>query len=315
MNLVVAEFQRQWRDQVNAVNRKLRSGNFDFDESQEFFHNRNDALGEAVAALLGDDGFEHWNKQRLLRSAASEFVLTTAESDRLYRVEKQHEEHVRDLTQAREDGKLDPLDYNEQRKTLDDDYQKERAALLTQGRREVEGDNLIAGLKSETRHLNLSAQEFAELVQAARKNMEAEQELESAPKDASYADKRRVLDLAAESDLTRILGSQRFEDLKKGNDFRYQQMKQYQQLWQLSDGDITYLYQKFVTFDKSLEDHRIRAPQTLETTDAESKDSPVVQTDPFEHDARQQLETDLLQYLGEQRLQRFKAAGLVPQNE
>src|ERR1051326_3363268 len=62
VNIVVAEFNRQRRDLANAVNRKLRSGELEPEESQEFFHSRNEPIGQAITQLLGENSFRYWDK-------------------------------------------------------------------------------------------------------------------------------------------------------------------------------------------------------------------------------------------------------------
>jgi hypothetical protein len=318
VNLVVAEFNRQWRDEVNAVNRKLRSGAFDFEESQEFFHSRNDTLGETISVLLGDDSFVYWDKQRLLRSVnASSYVLTAAESNELYQIEKEHERRNIELARARDAGELDPLDYEEQRKKSDEQYQQERSQLVTEDRRvraEDEQDNLLAGLKMQTRDLNPSSQQLAEMVDAVRKNLVTMEELESSgTKDAGYAEKLRVLEAASEGEWIRILGSQGYADFKKAIDYRYQTMKRYQELWRLSGSDLNYLYQTFAKYDKAIAEHNAQALRVPASADVEGKENPDAQIDNFAKDMSQQLEAELLRFLGEERFRRFKTAGLIPQ--
>jgi hypothetical protein len=318
VNMVVAEFNRQWRDQMNAVNRKLRSGQLDQEESQEFFSSRTDALGETITEVLGEDSFAYWDKQRLLRSVSTGgYTLSAAESNELYRVEKEREQRNRELTRARDNGELDPLDYEEQSKKSEEQYQQERAKLLPEDRRARatdEEDNLLAALKQQTRGLNLSPQQLAELVDATRKNLVAMQGLESL-EPAGHAEKLQALEAALESEWIRILGAQGYADFKKASDYRYQTMKRYQEVWLLSDNDINYLYQTFAKYDKSIEERNAKTPPVSESTDAEGKENSSAQTDNFADDMRQQLEAELLRSLGEERFRRFKAAGLIPQDE
>jgi hypothetical protein len=314
VNLVGAEFNRQRRDLVNAVHQKLDRGELDFEESQEFFHSRNEPLGKAIAEILGEDGFRYWDKQRLLRSVAtSGYTLTTAESDELYRIEKEHEQRNAKLTKARDDGELDPLDYEAQRGKSDEQYQQERAKIVKEGRGRGENEavNIVPALKSQTKELNLTPQQLADMVESVRRISQATERLDM--QDASYADKQRALEAEAERDLIRILGPQGYADFKKVNDHRYQTMKQYQEVWRLSDTDVNYLYETFAKHDKAIEDHNAHSPPIPEGEQA-GKETSGTEIDEFARAQKLQLETDLLQFLGEERFRRFKAAGLVSQD-
>src|ERR1041384_2962784 len=136
VNLVVAEFTRQWRDQMKQLNRKASAGEIDNEQRQEFFSGRQDAIGKAVAEILGQDGFIHWDKQRLLMKAhAQDYKLTAAESDALYQIEKEHEDRNLELNALLSDGEIDPLTCDEQRRKCEEQYQRDRSKFVTEDRR------------------------------------------------------------------------------------------------------------------------------------------------------------------------------------
>ncbi len=315
VNMVVAEFNRQRVILVNAVHRKLERGEMDFEESQDFFHARNEPLGKAVAQILGDECFRHWDKQRLLRSVTTGgYSLTAAESEELYRIEKEHELRITELNRAKENGEIDPLDFESQRSQAEEKYQKERAELVNEdhkGRGESEHDSRLAVLKSMTRDLNLTPQQLNELSDVTRKHIQAERELLFLHDDAARAEKERALQATAENDFLRILGPQGVAELKKANDFHYQTMKQYQELWRLTDSDVNHLYEVFAKHEKTVEDYQKQAKPSV-VVDAEGNEQPA--PDQYLLGLNQELRTELLRYLGEERFRRFKAAGLVPED-
>jgi hypothetical protein len=315
VNTVVAEFNRQRVILVNAVHRKLERGEIDFDESQDFFHARNEPLGKAIAEILGDDCFRHWDKQRLLRSVTTGgYKLNAAESDELYRIEKEHEQRNAELTRTKENGELDPMDFEAQRSKAEEEYQKERAELVNEehkGRGDSEHDSRLAVLKSMTRDLNLTPQQLNELSDVTRKNIQAERELLFLHDDAARAEKERALQATAENEFLRILGPQRVAELKRANDFHYQTMKQYQELWRLTDSDVNHLYEFFASHEKTVEDYQKQAKPSV-VVDAEGNEQPA--PDQYLLGLNQELQAKLLRYLGEERYRRFKAAGLVPED-
>jgi hypothetical protein len=93
--------------------------------------------------------------------------------------------------------------------------------------------------------------------------------------------------------------------MKKQNDYRYQTMKQYQGLWHLSDTDVNYLYGVLAKYDQSLAEYRLQYLQRL------SRGSLATQPDSAQTELQKQMEAELLQSLGEDRLRRFKAAGVI----
>jgi hypothetical protein len=319
VNLVVAEFNRQWRDQMKIINQKRRNGEIDNEESQDFFSEREDAIGKTVAELLGQDSFVYWDKQRLLRKGgATGYKFTEAESDALYRIEKEHEDRKLELNGLRNAGEIDPLDFEEENAKSDERYQQLRSKLLTEGRRLHEEGvtvDLRAQIKEQTRQLNLSPQELDALADVAFKNLQASQRMEVSDTNVeSRIAKEEAAEAATEHEFMRILGPQRFAELKKMDDNRYQEMKHYQEVWQLTDNDVNYLYEIFVKYDKAIQAHNAQVSTTSQTS-TEGNEPNLKQTDDFQKTQQQHLEAELLRFLGEDRLRRFKAAGLIPQQE
>jgi hypothetical protein len=213
--VVTAEFNRQWRDQMNIIREKVRRGELGQDESQDFFHSRNERLGQSLAAIAGDEAFLLWDQQRIIRTvaAASGLQLTEIQSNALYRVAKEHEQRLTALEAARGAGQIDPLDYKEQRRKLEEQWQQARKMMISADHQpeEVQADiGIEAGLRAATRELNLTPQQFAALLEATQKNALELQKLErneSRTNMADFLERQQAVEAQQEQDYVRILGA------------------------------------------------------------------------------------------------------------
>lgn len=328
VNLVRFSYTRQWMDLTKEIRGKEGDPTFNEDEAREMM-SRENVFHESVAAIIGEDSFTAYDKQRVLkmRLGPAGYSLTEAESNELYRIEKEHEQRNAELTRATSAGEIDPFDAAQQRQKLEEAYQQDRARLVPD-RAEAPSmgvgrqDNVSAIVKQQTQGLNLTPQQLADLTEVTQRKLLAYRELQQSAMSATndiareqVIAKEQELDAAAERDWERILGSEGYADYKKANDYRYQQMKRYQQHWQLSDGDINNLYQTYMRHEKAVEQFTSQFPPTSQGGDAKPDPEVTARVEAFAKDDNKGLQTELLQLLGEDRYKRFQAAGLAPRDD
>lgn len=303
-NLINTEFERIWAktDESTFVTA---------DEEAEFYRRKTNIFQESMTGLLGAEAFASWDKEDSLRSIPSGYSLTTSQSNDIYRLHKEQIARNDQLERAQHSGEIDTLDYNEHIAMSAKQYEEELTNVLANAQIIQPPDTLPARVQAETQGLNLTPQQLADLIDVERKHEQAQETFE--PKDPNDAgDPQRLLsaDEDAEQAWSRILGPQVYTDFNRRNDYAYQQMKQYQKRWNLSDADIDYLEQELNGYYKVVKEHRALAvSNTQGGQTATAGDSPV---DNFETSLTEQLRTDVAQSFGEDRLKRFQAAGFIP---
>jgi len=317
VTLIQSTFNRRWINLIQESNGGGRS--FDEDRDREMRDRREEVFHESVAAIVGEDSFTAYDRQRMLRIrlGRTAYSLTEAESNELYRVEKEHDQRNAELKRAINAGEIDPYDAAGKQQQFDEAYRQERDKLLSDKPVSVPPiimpGNFSTMIQRATQGLNLTAQQLSELADLAQKRTLAEGEMQRG--DTNAIARVRELEDSAERDWERILGPEKYADYKRMNDYRYQQMKQYQQHWQLSDGQVNELYLTYLRHDKAVEQFTSQASQASQGTDAKPDEETTARIEAFAKDDRKGLQAELLQLLGEDRYKRFQAAGLVPQGD
>jgi hypothetical protein len=119
--------------------------------------------------------------------------------------------------------------------------------------------------------------------------------------DEAYEANIRAADAERDEGYRRALGSTGYDQLQKVQNAQYQTLKRCATAWELSDGDIDYLYQSLQTHQKHLADYQRRAGAM--TQQGQPVDGPSVSRD-LQQFSRQTRDT-LRNYLGAERFNKL----------
>ena len=306
-NLISTELDRIWA-------KEDASTFVTADEEAEFSQRKTSIFQESMTGLLGAEAFASWDKEDSLRSIPSGYNLTASQSNDIYRLQKEQIARKDRLDQAQHSGEIDTLDYNEQIAKSEKQYVEELTNVLANAQLIQPPDTLPARMQAETRGLNLTPQQLADLIDVERKHEQAREMF--GPKDPNNTgDPQKLLsvDEDAEQAWSRILGPQVYADYNRRNDYAYQQLKLYQKRWNLSDADIDYLEQKLDEYYRAIKEHRALAVSNTPGGQTDTALDPRV--DNFETNLSKQLRTGIALSFGDDRLKRFQASGFIPKDE
>jgi hypothetical protein len=313
---VQAEFSRQVEIIAEEMQRKMMRGDIDQREQLRFSADMRSNQTEAVKALLGDEAYLHWEKQNALRWAEDmNLALTPEQAMVAYQASKKYTQSgPRDLFFALGAGEIDPTDFQEQQAALQKEYEQQMAALIgADGIAKLKRNNdwnygtLRRGLKD----LNLSDAQIDALYAVTQQYNQKQQELSrqnqsGKPQPQDYGQQITALNNEREQEMQRILGADGYAQYQKVTDSRYQQLKQYAPAWQLTPADIEHVYQSMTQAMQAADDYQRQALTAGQGQPVNLED--ILTT---ADDYKRQAEDELRQYLGEDRFNKLKRAGVI----
>jgi hypothetical protein len=303
VDLVSAEFNRRWDEKAEEVNRAYARGEMTQEERQLWWADREKGREAAIRLLMGDAAYERWDKRRVLQSFDMDLTgWTSEEQDSLYRLKKQFDGARHEQWLAHLRGELDPHDFRTQREASKSDYDQQMEALLGKdwyASYKYETDGSVAALRRDLIPLNVPVEGVDTLhavttsFQLAKKDLDAM--LQAGQID--QAEHGRRLALARQqrdAGISGVLGSDGVELYNMARNRDYQTMGRFAAAWRLSEEDRRYVYTAMSSYR-----HATRSPPSGEEDMA----------------ARQQLvretETALRRYLGDDRYEMLKRAGII----
>jgi hypothetical protein len=155
-------------------------------------------------------------------------------------------------------------------------------------------DTQVDALYTATQQYNQKLQELALQNQSGKLQ----------PQD--YTQQVAALSSEREQEMQRILGVDGYAQYQKVTDSRYQQLKQYAIAWQLSPADIEHVYQSVTQAIQAADDYRKQAQTAGQGQPVNWQDIQKT-ADDYKH----QAEDELRQYLGEDRFNKLKRAGVI----
>ena len=165
--------------------------------------------------------------------------------------------------------------------------------------------------RRQLKDLNLSDTQVDALYTATQQYNQKLQELslqnqsgKLQPQD--YTQQVAALSSEREQEMQRILGVDGYAQYQKVTDSRYQQLKQYAIAWQLSPADIEHVYQSVTQAIQAADDYRKQAQTAGQGQPVNWQDIQKT-ADDYKH----QAEDELRQYLGEDRFNKLKRAGVI----
>ena len=316
---VQAEFSRQWSTIAQEMQRKINRGDGDQREQLRFYADIQSNQTEAVKALLGDEAYSHLEKQNALRWAEGTGIALTPEQAMVaYQASMEYGpggHRGRDLSAAFRAGEIDPADYQEQQSALQKEYEQQMAALIgADGFAELKrnSDWNYGRWRRQLKDLNLPDTQVDGLYSTMQQYSQKQQELQRLNQSGQlqsqdYGQQVTALNNEREQEMQRILGADGYAQYQKVTDSRYQQLKQYAPAWQLTPADIERVYQSVTQATQAADDYRKQA----QTAGQEGRQVNWQDIQKTIDDYKRQAEDELRQYLGEDRFNKLKRAGVI----
>jgi hypothetical protein len=273
------------------------------------------SLDAEMRAALGEEGFKQWDHENMLREAnQGKIELTPAETDSAYDLWKKVRQRELELRQAKIKGEMDEADSNDALEKEISEFNQQMKSLLGNERyaksQQMDDGTSAASLRQNFAKANPSDSQFQELLKTQQQWNERRSELDKQFQDdqssAAYLDKLKSLDDTREQEYRRVLGDAVFDTLQKEQDFGYNRMKKYADIWGLNDESIDSVYGAMKYYQKNVEDYRARA-RTLET-EGQDVDWDAVNKNIQQFD--QETQQALQNYLGKDRFAKMKQNGV-----
>jgi len=313
--LVASDFQNRWGKKMSDVWRRYEAGELNDDERAQLEAQHDEQEEKDLRTALGDDGFERWDKTRVLADLdAAGVELSSSEADALYHLRKDLARRNHDLEQARRDGKIDPADFIAQQSAARQDYEKQFQALLGQDRYAAlrSPDEKDGALRRSLKQLGADDAQ-AQGMGAIESNWNLQrlaldrQAQEGRIQGADYETQIAAIDAARDLASQQLLGTNGFNRLQELQDIRYQNLKRYAANWQLSDDDVEYVYRLIESRQKAVDDYEQQAH-------AQQEQGQPVDWAKIRENVRQfssQTDQALNDYLGSDRFTRLKQNGVL----
>lgn len=315
-DLVAAMFDRQWRDRWQDLSQRFRRGELDPRQRNAQYMEYMKEREAGMRAALGDAAYTTWDKQQVLdRFDVQELRLSPEQQDALYRIEKGRQASDRDLSIAFQAGQVDQIDFQDQRTASQKDYDQQLEQLLgKQGALQIKEDNdwTFGQTRWDLRSLNLTDSQVDALYAALQQNNEKQQDLQRQSRSGTPIDANKWQELQAAKDqaIQQAIGDAGFAQYQKTQDNGYRQMQQFATAWQLSGGDIDHVYQVLKDNAQSAKDFR----QQAQADQAAGQKVDWNQINQGIANLKMQVDADLHSYLGDDRYQKLKRAGIIQLN-
>lgn len=131
VGLVATEFGERWSERERDFERRYWRG-YESDATRlRFEQQREQALEDAIRAALGDEAFEAWDQQRILRTQHLENVqLSPVEARALYRLHKHWAQRNRALQHQRAAGEIDDAAFSREFAAAQTQFEESQRTLL-----------------------------------------------------------------------------------------------------------------------------------------------------------------------------------------
>jgi len=312
-DFVNAQISRQMTDEQRDLERRIRRGETDPRERTKFQATWRDAREAAMKSALGPDDYVAWDKDNTLRQFdLAGLALTPTQEDELYKLAKTRQDANLDLNWANNLGQIDPTDYREKQKAGQTDYDQALEQLLGSARAlqiKQDDDWNFGRTRWDLRNASLSDAQLNALYTALQQSNEKQQELQQLSRSGTSVDgsKWQEVQTAREQSIQNAIGDAGFEAYKKTQDNRYRQMQQYAAAWQLSDAQIDRVYQMIQDGSQSMKDYRNQAQADA----SQGQKIDWNQINQGAEDYKAQVDSDLRRYLGDERFEKMKRAGVL----
>jgi hypothetical protein len=266
--LVVGEFEVRWEARRHELQRRCDRGEIGDIALGRFEAQHDRERDDELRAALGEDAFRQWDKEEVVRHVVpDELKLSVAETDAVYQLKKSLVERQNSVTAYVQNGEIDQVECDQMQAEAQSDYERKLQAVLGDERYAVlQGADMKAAgiLRRDLLSLNATDAQLTSVLASQRqwdqRRAELDRQLQTGGiTDAAYQAKIQAADAARDDDYRRALGTNGYDDLQKVQNTQYQTLKRYATAWELSDGDIDYLYRSLQTYQKNLTDVQSRA--------------------------------------------------------
>jgi hypothetical protein len=316
--LAEEHFNDLWQRRQNQAQAAFMRGDIDTDGLAALNVERAFEEERTMRAVLGDEDFRKWDKENILRSLnLTGIQLTDAETDALYELEKKTRQRFNELSLARLKGEMTLAEYEEQQAKTQADHDQELKALLGDQRYAIMHgpDEVSSDLKHALSAGGIATEDvpFEAMLATQRQWVERRHEMEFKINEAksqisNCEEELKRMDEAREQDFQRVLGTNVFDALERGQDARYQEMKRHADKWGLDDTATDYLYRTVKYYEKAVQDYQRQARALEAQGQAVDWDGVNKNVQQF----AQQTERVVRNYLGDERFDRIKSNQIFP---
>lgn len=261
-NELLADFARAdidvaWEKELAQRERDARP-----DERDSLQLGREMARIAALRSALGEEGFRQWDRTRLVREAIDDRIeVSAAEADAIYALKQDLRQRQFELEKARTKGAMDDATVEDASSKLHSEFNDRMRSLLGQERfataQGLGDDSRAANLREDLGKVEPGPDQLHALLKAQQdwsaRLAELDRKFQDDKGPGAYPTALKALDQERDQEYRRILGPDVFDALQKHRDPAYSTMKQYQDLWNLDDGAIDYVYGTMKYFAKSVE--------------------------------------------------------------
>lgn len=315
VEVVLQDFHRRWDERSAALEKRYRPKPVPRREYLELWREREVEQSRELKALLGEDGYVAWDKQRTLASMNPGGIeLSGDEAEQAYRLQKAFDEKHRELEIAMEEGIADPADAAALQELARQAFERDTEKLLGKERydrmRGVTTPTADAAWKFAALNPTAEQASAAALVEQNYRAQEAaltKRLGQNAGNPVALAAELRALNDARDNELRRLFGADNFDSLQRQNDPTFQTLQQYAVAWELHDHDVRSVYDSLQAFHG--EAQRLRSAAAL--AEAAGQRVNWAEIDASIDAARQQTESGLQRLIGPDRLRRLRQNGLL----
>jgi hypothetical protein len=310
-------FDDRWQKHHDETYTRYMKGEVDTEELAALGIEHDLKQEEAIRAALGEADFREWDLQNVMQSISlREIQLTAAETNALYELESNHRRRLNELLLSKLRGETDQATLDQRQEQAQADHDAQLKAMLGEQRyAKMEGVDDSAGeLQRSLTDVALPADvSFESLLAMQNKWIERRSDMEAGINEArsqmsNFEQELKRMDDMREREFLRVLGTNTFDALEKGQDARYREMKRYADAWGLDDTTTDYVYRTIQYYEKAVGDYQIQA-RALEAQ------GQAVDWDGVSQNVREfaQLTGQALRkYLGDNRFDIVKSNGILP---
>jgi len=315
-DVAAANFESRWQKRMQEIQKKFDRGEIDEDVMARFFLERDVEQEKEMRGALGDEGFRHWDQDRVLAEFdRADLKLTGVEADELYQLKKNLEKQGRAVEEARQQGKMDEIDVEGKIEAMHSQYNEQLKKLLGDDRHasmQTAGDGTAGEMRRSLRAISAD-ETLVETMLASQKQWndqrsKLEQQLQSGQVTAEeYEKQMKSLDSTRDQDYQKTLGADGYAEFQKAQDHRYRTMKRFGDAWGLDDNDINHLYSAIKTYEANVRDYQEQARAIEEQ--GQVVDWPAVEK--ALKDFSRQTEQTLITTLGPERFSKLRRNNVV----